>query len=186
MSRVLGMIWNYCWQKTEPSERTTGVIHIDPLWKISHLGYLGGFIGSPMKFVSGLNFWRKCTLLPQHNSGFVLLRETQLSTMESFFDQFYLEFFLHCPVLLAFGWSFTCQNTIYDILASLLVGHPFGGTKKTIWLANACFFLGVYGEKGIEGFFMTLSFLIVLWSSFISWLRLLLFHGVNKAPFLSF
>ena len=23
----------------------------------------------------------------------------------------------------------------FDILASLLVGHPFGGTKKSIWLA---------------------------------------------------
>lgn len=38
-------------------------------------------------------------------------------------------------VLLAFGWSYTCSNNISEILASLLVGHPFCGTKKTMWLA---------------------------------------------------
>lgn len=50
----------------------------------------------------------------------------------------WVDLLLHCPfatnfwdiVLPAFGWSFTFLNSIFDALASLLVGHPFGGTKK--------------------------------------------------------
>lgn len=38
-------------------------------------------------------------------------------------------------VLHSFRWSFICPNSVSDALASLLVGHPFGGTKKMVWLA---------------------------------------------------
>lgn len=49
-------------------------------------------------------------------------------------------FFLHChfashlwqAVLRAFGWSLTFPNNVLDFLASVLVGHPFGGTKKLL------------------------------------------------------
>lgn len=45
--------------------------------------------------------------------------------------------FVHCSfascfwhfVLEAFGWSLTRSNFIFDILASLMVSHPFGGTE---------------------------------------------------------
>lgn len=48
--------------------------------------------------------------------------------------------FLHCSfashfwhiILEAFGWSLACLNNMFDILASLLVGHSFHGTKKMV------------------------------------------------------
>lgn len=50
---------------------------------------------------------------------------------------------MHCPfaslfwhiVLEAFGWSLKEPNFVFDILASLMMSNPFGGTKRLIWLA---------------------------------------------------
>lgn len=49
-------------------------------------------------------------------------------------------------MLQAFGWS-TVFPTMFDNLASLLVGHPFHGTKKTLWLAIIrTFFWTLWGK----------------------------------------
>lgn len=47
------------------------------------------------------------------------------------------------------------------LLATLLVGHPFGGTKKMVWLAllRGCF--GLCGEKGVDDFSMTFFLLLI-------------------------
>lgn len=51
-------------------------------------------------------------------------------------------------ILEAFGWLMACSNNIFDILASLLVGYPFSGTKKTIWLVMLhAFFWTFWGER---------------------------------------
>lgn len=53
-------------------------------------------------------------------------------------------------IIEAFGWSISCCNTIFYLLASasLLIGHPFCGTKKTIWLAMLhAFFWILWGER---------------------------------------
>lgn len=64
--------------------------------------------------------------------------------------------FVHCPfafkywvwILDAFGWSLPLPNNIYDILASIFVGHPFHGTKKTLWPAfNRVFLWFLWGER---------------------------------------
>lgn len=66
--------------------------------------------------------------------------------------------FMHCPfasclwhiILEAFGWSPPCRNITFDLLdllASLLVGHPFGGTKKTLWLPSCERSFGLSGAK---------------------------------------
>lgn len=54
---------------------------------------------------------------------------------------------------------------LLDILASLLVGHLFGGTKKTIWLAMMRASFGVCGAKR-KTVFTLLPPLIVLWNLF--------------------
>lgn len=56
--------------------------------------------------------------------------------------------FMLCPfasrfwhiILDAFDWPITFSDNIFDILASLLVGHLFHGNKKTVWLAILCAF----------------------------------------------
>lgn len=64
--------------------------------------------------------------------------------------------FAHCSfatcfwnfILEAFGWSLTCPNSISNLLASLLVGHPFGSSKRTIWLVIVhAFFWTLWGER---------------------------------------
>lgn len=86
-----------------------------------------------------------------------------------------------------FWMVFTCHNTIFDTLASLWVGHHFGGIKKTFWLDMLhAFFWSLWGERS-RGFFVTLFppsiiILLLLWS----WFCLLLFFfffSQSKAPF---
>lgn len=66
--------------------------------------------------------------------------------------------FVPCPfasnywriVLEAFGWSLPCSNLIFDILVSLMVGHPFGGIKRLIWLAILrAFFWALWCEQNV-------------------------------------
>lgn len=68
--------------------------------------------------------------------------------------------FMHCPfasclwhiILEAFGWSPPCRNITFDLLdllASLLVGHPFGGTKKTLWLPSCGVLLDLVEQNGL-------------------------------------
>ena len=51
---------------------------------------------------------------------------------------------LHCVfwhhILQVFGWSVVFSQNMFDNLSSLLVGHPFHGRKKTLWLAIICAF----------------------------------------------
>lgn len=47
-----------------------------------------------------------------------------------------------------FGWSVVSANNIFDILAYLLVGHPFHGLKKMFWLAILrAFFWTLWGKR---------------------------------------
>lgn len=67
----------------------------------------------------------------------------------------------------ALGWSFTCPMNISVALASLLVGHPFGGTKKRFGWPLFVRSIGAYGVKGTEDSLMILLLLIlVFWSLF--------------------
>lgn len=42
------------------------------------------------------------------------------------------------------------------LLATLLVGHPFGGTKKMIWLTLLCAFFGLPWDERNDRLFMIL------------------------------
>lgn len=76
-----------------------------------------------------------------------------------FFHCSYVSHFWHI-VLEAFDWSLDCSNNMFDILASLLVGHPFNGTKKTVGLVGHYNF-GLHGASAINiflEFFLFFSF----------------------------
>lgn len=64
--------------------------------------------------------------------------------------------FAHCSfasnywvtVLDAFGWYLALLNNIYDLFASILMGHPFHGVKKLLRAAlNWCLFWSLRRER---------------------------------------
>lgn len=67
----------------------------------------------------------------------------------------------------AFCWLIPLPQHINDFLASVLIGRPFGGTKKIMWLALIRAFSGYFGVLKMVGFsgkFLTLS--ITFWNLF--------------------
>lgn len=48
----------------------------------------------------------------------------------------------------AFGWSLVFPNSTFDLLATLFVGHPFGGSRRNLWLAIVwSFFWTLWGGR---------------------------------------
>ena len=99
-----------------------------------------------------------------------------------------IHLFFHCSfaivywgtVLPAFVWPFTCPNSLSNAMASLLMGHPFGGTKKLVWLALMhAFFWSLRRERN-RRLFHELFFL----SSFYGIGCLLLFLGEKQCTLL--
>lgn len=51
-------------------------------------------------------------------------------------------------ILEASGWSLAFPNIIFNLLAYVLVGHPFHGPKKVLWLAlNGAFFWNLRDKR---------------------------------------
>lgn len=69
--------------------------------------------------------------------------------------------FLHCRfashfwliILEACGWSLMFPNNVFNILASVLVVPPFGGTQQVLWMGIVCAFLWLlWGESNVHFF----------------------------------
>lgn len=84
-------------------------------------------------------------------------------------------------ILEAFGWLLPCFNNNFDLLASLLVGHLFGGPKKRFGWLFCKRSLGLFGLN-------TMAVFLERFSSFDRSLDLVLsnvfFFGAKLSTFL--
>lgn len=78
-----------------------------------------------------------------------MLVKCSTHTIVSIYHCFFARHLWHI-VLEVVGWSFNFPNSIFDLLAFLFMfmGHPFNGTKRTIWLALVhAFFWALWGGR---------------------------------------
>lgn len=100
--------------------------------------------------------------------------------------------FVHCPfaahfwniILEAFGWNVTFPNTIWEILSTIIVGHPFHGSRKILWLSIIrAFFWKLWCERNDRTFRDIFSSFDYFWdlvlSTAFSWCK-------NMQPFINY
>lgn len=82
-------------------------------------------------------------------------------------------------MLEAFAWNMAFSSTIFYILASIFVGHPFHGAKKILWLAiNQAFFWYLWCKCNVK-IFRDISL------TFGAFVDLVLFNSANVSTSLA-